>query len=44
MSTISSLKIIIPDDWHVHLREGEFLKTDTHKKLIPVNKQRVKFC
>ena len=24
--TVKSLKIIRPDDWHVHLREGNLLK------------------
>ena len=26
MSRFNSLKIIRPDDWHVHLREGELLE------------------
>ena len=25
--TVKSLKITRPDDWHVHLREGNLLKT-----------------
>ena len=26
MAHLTNLKIIRPDDWHIHLREGEMLK------------------
>ena len=29
MNTINSIKIIKPDDWHVHLREGDMLQAVT---------------